>query len=139
MYTARPDHIEFNGMVIPIEALNADYRAFLAWVAEGNVPSLPSQPTHAQLWERAIAEMRALRQPILDVLDGLQASALVLDNADRAQVIETAKQGLRDITKLNLASCATYDEMRLMVGAAYAALAASLPPDIRQSFKEATL
>lgn len=109
----------------------------------------PDPPTHPQLWERAIAEMRTLRQPILLVLDGLQASAVTfamsavdpdeIEQAKaRAQVIETAKQGLRDITKLDLSSCTTYEEMRATVGAAYASLAASLPADIRLSFKEAT-
>lgn len=98
----------------------------------------PPEPTHAQLWERAISEMRALRQPILLVLDGLQASANALDQKERALVIETAKQGLRDITKLNLADCTTYEEMRAAVGAAYYSLVASLPADIRQAFKEST-
>lgn len=96
------------------------------------------EPTHAQLWERAITETRALRQPILLVLDGLQSSALTLDDTERAQVIETAKQGLRDITKLNLSDCTTYEEMRARVGAAYYALAAALPADLRQAFAEAT-
>jgi hypothetical protein len=95
-------------------------------------------PTHAQLWERAIAEMRALRQPILLVLDGLQSSAMALDQKDRALVIETAKQGLRDITKLDLSGLTTYDEMRAAVGAAYYTLVASLPTDIKVAFKEAT-
>lgn len=98
----------------------------------------PPEPTHAQLWERAISEMRAMRQPIILVLDGLQSSALTLNDTARAQVIESAKQGLRDITKLNLSDCTTYEEMRARVGAAYYALAAALPADIRQAFAEAT-
>lgn len=96
------------------------------------------EPTLLQLWERAINETRTLRQPILLVLDGLQSSALTLNQPERAQVIETAKQGLRDITKLNLSDCTTYEEMRAKVGAAYYALAAALPADIRQAFAEAT-
>lgn len=98
----------------------------------------PPAPTQAELWERAIAETRALRQPIILVLDGLQSSALALEQFDRAKVIETAKQGLRDITKLDLSACTTYEEMRATVGAAYYALAASLPADLRLAFKEAT-
>lgn len=139
MYTQYPAAIlRADGAWLPIDERNADYRAYLDWQADGNVPAQPPGPTHAQLWERAIAEMRALRQPILDVLDGLQASALALGQQERADVIETAKQGLRDITKLDLSACATYDEMRAAVGAAYAALAASLPADLRQAFKDAT-
>lgn len=109
----------------------------------------PPVPTHLQLWERAISEMRTMRQPIILVLDGLQGSALTtamtatdpeeIEQAQvRAQVIETAKKGLRDITKLNLSDCTTYEEMRARVGAAYYALAAALPADIRLAFAEAT-
>ena len=113
-------------------------------------PEPSAAPTQLQLWERAINETRVLRQPILLVLDGLQSSALTIVMAavgepeeieqakERAQLIETAKQGLRNITKLNLSDCTTYEEMRTKVGAAYYALAAALPPDIRLAFAEAT-
>lgn len=105
--------------------------------------------THPQLWERAIAEMRTLRQPILLVLDGLQSSALtvamgsedpdaVAAARERASAIELAKQGLRDITKINLSDCTTAEEMREKVGTAYAALVASLPTEIKVAFKEST-
>jgi hypothetical protein len=77
----------------------------------------PPEPTHAQLWERAIAEMRRLRQPILEVLDGLQASALALSQLERAQAFE---------------------EMGVVVLAAYAAIVSALPADIRAAFKEVT-
>jgi len=110
--------------------------AFLSQEERDAIP--PYQVDHAQLWERAIAEMRQLRQPILDVLNSLQTSALTLNQSDRAAVIETAKQGLWDITKIDLSDCITYDQMRQKVGFAYASLVASLPADIRQSFKEAT-
>lgn len=139
MYTLYPTHVRReDGASIPLDDSNADYREFLRWVAEGNEPAAPGQPSHAQLWERAIAEMRTLRQPILDVLDGLQSSALVLGQTTRAQVIETAKQGLRDITKLNLSACTTHEEMQQTVMTAYLSLASALPTDIRILFKEAT-
>lgn len=138
MYTDFGSHIGSDGLAIPKDPLNSDYAEYLAWLAKGNTPNASPQPTHAQLWERAIDEMRALRQPILLVLDGLQSSAVTLDQKERALVIETAKQGLRDITKLNLSDCTTYEEMRARVGAAYYALAAALPADLRQAFSEAT-
>lgn len=139
MYTQYPTYIRRDdGAVIPMDIGNADFQAFENWVAIGNAPSQPAEPTHAQLWERAIAEMRVQRQPILDVLDGLQSSALVLEQTSRAQVIETAKQGLRDITKLNLSDCTTYEEMQQTVLATYLTLASALPTDIRILFKEAT-
>lgn len=93
---------------------------------------------HAKLWERAIAEMRRLRQPILDVLDGLQASAVVLKQDERATAIETAKQGLRDITKLDLSACNTFEEMGVAVLSTYAVIVSALPSDIRAAFKEVT-
>lgn len=108
-------------------------------LSTGDRDSIPLyQVDFARLWERAISEMRALRQPILVVLDGLQSSALTLEQVSRAQVIEDAKQGLRDITKLDLSACTSYEEMRAAVGAAYYALAAALPADLRQAFSEAT-
>lgn len=127
-----------DGARIPKDEWNADYQAFVLWLSQGNQALQPPPPTHEQLWERAITEMRALRQPILDVLDGLQATATALNQPDRALLIETAKQGLRDITKLDLSACTTYEEMRATVGVSYAALVASLPADIRLAFKEAT-
>jgi hypothetical protein len=150
MYTAYATHIQRDdGAAIPIDEDNPDYRDYVAWLAGGNVPASPPEPTLPQLVERAIAEMRTMRQPIIVVLDGLQSSALTAAMAaeepeeveqaqERAKVIETAKQGLRDITKLSLFDCTTYGEMRAKVGAAYYALAAALPADIRQAFAEAT-
>lgn len=139
MYTQYPDRIlREDGAVIPLDPLNADYLAFLLWLAEGNNPSLPGHPTHAQLWERAITEMRRLRQPILDVLDGLQSSANSLKQEERATAIETAKQALRDITKIDLSGCATFEEMGVVVLTRYAVIVSALPADIRNTFKEVT-
>jgi len=138
MYTLTTDCvIRSDGARIPFDPLNADYAAYLKWVAEGNTPSTPAAPSIPELILKAIAEIRIQRQPIIEILDGLQASALTLGQASRANVIETAKQGLRDLTNLDLTTCATYDEMRVKVKAAYYALAAALPADIRQAFKEA--
>lgn len=98
---------------------------------------LPHVPNIPALILRAVAETRIQRQPIISGLDGLQASSLASGDLARAQVIETAKQGLRDITNLNLLTCASYEEMRLKVKAAYIALAMALPVDVRKAFSEA--
>lgn len=138
MYTQYPDHLQRDdGAVIPLDPLNADYQAFLEWVEDGNTPSLPPQPTVFELAVRAVGEIRIQRQPIIEILDGLQASSLAKGETSRALVIETAKQGLRDLTSLDLTVCATYEEMRMKVKAAYLSLAAALPPDLRLAFKEA--
>lgn len=139
MYIQYPTHIRrADGAVIPMDIENADFQEFENWVSLGNTPDRPPEPSHAQLWERAIAEMRRLRQPILDVLDGLQASANALKQEERASSIETAKQGLRDITKLDLSACNTFEEMGVVALARYAVIVSALPADIRNAFKEVT-
>lgn len=139
MYIRYPAYVlREDGAHIPMDELNSDYRAFLDWEATGGVASDPPQPTVAELIVRAVAEIRVQRQPIIEILDGLQASALTKGEATRAQVIETAKQGLRDLTNIDLTTCASYDEMRVKVKNAYYALAAALPADLRLAFKEAT-
>lgn len=138
MYIDRGTYIERDdGACIPLDPLNADYQGYLAWVGSGNTASPPPQPAHAELVEQAKAATRIQRQPIIDVLDGLQASALALGNTSRAQVIEAAKQGLRDITQTDLSACTTYEDMRLRVKAAYIGLAMALPADVRLSFSDA--
>lgn len=97
----------------------------------------PPPAAHADLASQAKAATRIQRQPIIAVLDGLQASCLVKGEATRAVLIETAKQGLRDITDTDLSDCVTYEDMRLKVKAAYIALAVALPSDLRKAFSDA--
>lgn len=138
MYTQYASHIrrDADGAVIPIDPLNPDYRAFLEWMAQGNEPNSEPQPTIAELILRAWAEMRAARKPIIDVLDGLQSTALTKGELEMAQIIETAKQALRDITKLNLTGCTTYEEMKALTLARYAEIA-SASPALKSAFSEA--
>lgn len=126
---------------VPItERFAPDFVAGLVVVPDGTEPQpLPVDPPppHDQLVEQAKAAIRAERQPIIGVLDGLQSSALVKGEAELAQAIEAAKQGLRDLTDIDLSACATYEEMRLAVKARYLQLAAGLPVDVRIAFSEA--
>ncbi|MDQ0084593.1 hypothetical protein J2W35_004962 [Variovorax boronicumulans] len=137
MYTLYPDHVDLDGAWIPLDSDNSDYRAFIEWQEAGGIADTPPVPTHAQLVEMAKVLTRIERQPIITMLDGLQASSLALGQTTRAQIIETAKQGLRDITQTDLSACVTFEEMRLTVKAAYIALAAALPADIRKAFSDA--
>ena len=137
MYTLYPDHVAREGRWIPLDPENADYKWYLEWIGDGNTPELPPVPTLSELIVRARAEIRVQRQPIIEILDGLQASALTHGDTPRAQIIETAKQGLRDLTDIDLTDCLTYDAMRLKVKARYVELALALPADIRKSFSEA--
>jgi len=139
MYTVYPTSIlrHFDGASIPISDDNADYAAFKAWCDAGGVPDVHKGPTHAELVEEAKAATRIQRQPIIIVLSDLQVSAIALGQTSRAQVIETAKQGLRDITDTDLSDCMTFEDMRLKVKNRYIQLAAALPPDVRKAFSEA--
>jgi hypothetical protein len=92
-------------------------------------------PAHAELVNQALREARQIRSPILAVLDGMQASALVLANHDQAVAIEGAKQGLKDITQIDLTGCATLAEMRRALTAACAGIAGALPLAQRVAFE----
>jgi hypothetical protein len=139
VYTQYPNYVlrQSDLASIPMDERNSDCADFLAWVAAGNTPDAPPVPSIPELILKAKAETRIQRQPIIDVLDGLQVSSLALGQTARAQVIETAKQGLRDITDTDLSTCLTYEDMRLKVKAAYIALAAALPVDVRKAFADA--
>jgi hypothetical protein len=94
----------------------------------------PAAPTQASLIADTQALTRTMRQPVIQILDGMQASALVKLDSARATAIETAKQGLKDITKLDLTPYATADQMKAAVMKQYKALAAALPADVRLAF-----
>ena len=137
MYTLTTDCvIRSDGARIPFDPLNADYAAYLKWVGEGNTPSTPAAPSVPELILKAKAETRIQRQPVIEILDGLQASALTLGDTAKAQVIETAKQALRDITQLNLTDCTTYEQMKVKTMARYAEIA-SASPALKAAFSEA--
>jgi hypothetical protein len=89
-----------------------------------------------QLLESAVNSIRAERQPIIGVLDGLQASALATGDTDSAANIEAAKQGLRDITKIDLSDCETYEDMRTKVKQAYYVIVSSASPAVVLAFRE---
>lgn len=139
MYTLYPDCVvrSEDGARIPFfDPGNTDCAAYQAWVSGGNEPDMPPQPTRATLLKQAVAQIRQERQPILGVLDGLQASYITKDDKPTAIVIETAKQALRDITKVDLSACETLAEMKAVVLARYAQIA-SASPALKSAFAQA--
>ena len=89
-----------------------------------------------QMLESAVNTIRAERQKIIGVLDGLQSSALATADTTTAVRIEAAKRGLRDLTKIDLSDCATQEQMRLKVMQAYRAIVAAAPANVVLAFKE---
>lgn len=92
-----------------------------------------------------LAKARQMRLPVLSILDGLQASALVTATTvpvgdppvatPLALVIEDLKQGLRDLPNtVDLSTCTTREEMEAVVLAAYYALASSAPAQVQSAF-----
>lgn len=100
-------------------------------------------PTHAELVAKTLTKARMLRVPIMSILDGMQASALV--NASTIQVegqpvslaavIEDCKQALKDLPQqVDLSQCTTQQQMEQLVLQAYVAIVAAAPPEIKSAF-----
>lgn len=116
---------KFNGSSFALEEIPAD---------PASTP--PAPPTRAELVERTLSEARSMRLPIMGILDGLQASALAIGNTARATAIETAKQGLRDITMTDLSACTTEKEMQAAIYAAYVTIAQAAPAEVQTAFAQ---
>lgn len=106
-------------------------------------PEPPPPPTHAELVALTLSKARALRFPIMQVLDGMQASAIykgttiVVDQMPEplAGAIEDCKQALRDLPdQVDLSQCTTQEQMELVVLQAYQAIVLAAPPDIKSAF-----
>lgn len=124
-----------------IEITPAQWQACLrlrGWKVENGELVAPTAPTAAQIHDELVAEAlddtRIQRQPIISILDGLQSSALAKGDAATATEIETAKQSLRDITKVDLSGCTTYDDMKAAMLTAYRAIAAAAPASVQLAF-----
>ena len=97
---------------------------------------ITAQDKRDKMVDSAVSAIRAERQKIIGVLDGLQASALAAADTATTVGIEAAKQGLRDLTKIDLSDCATQEQMRLKVMRAYRAIVAAAPANVVLAFKE---
>jgi len=95
----------------------------------------PPPPPKATLVAAVLAKARAMRLPIMSVLDGLQASALTNGNTAQAQAIEAGKQALRDITALDLAQFETKEQMEAAVFMAYVSIRNAAPAVVQSAFQ----
>lgn len=95
---------------------------------------ITAQQKTAAIPASVLAQVRTQRRPILGILDGLQASAISKSDTATATAIETAKQGLRDITKIDLSSYTTLARMNAAIVAQYQNIAAALPIAVRTAF-----
>ena len=97
---------------------------------------ITAQDKRDQMVDSAVSAIRAERQKIIGVLDGLQASALATADTATAVGIEAAKQGLRDLTNIDLSDCATQEEMKYRVMQAYHAIVSVAPANVVRAFRE---
>lgn len=122
-------------------AVNADQWALqdsLRWVLNGALSATAPAPNpiddHAGLVVAALDAARIERQAIISILDGLQSSALAKADAATAAQIETAKQALRDITKVDLSACTSYADMKAAMLAAYKTIVAGASTSVQLAF-----
>ncbi|HBH37693.1 MAG TPA: hypothetical protein DDX06_04835 [Curvibacter sp.] len=119
----------------PIPTMQQLRDAYAAWLAVENA--------HPRLVEKTLKKARALRPPIMSILDGMQASAInngttIMVNQQPvplSDVIEGCKQALKDLPNtVDLSQCTTQQQMELVVLQAYHAIVAAAPPEIKSAF-----
>lgn len=101
------------------------------------------QPTQAELIAATLSKARAMRLPIMQVLDGMQASALVNGTTITvggqpkalAVAIEECKQALRALPQqVDLSQATNREQMEQIVAQAYYTIVLAAPPEIKSAF-----
>jgi hypothetical protein len=104
----------------------------------------PAAPSHEALVAATVAKAKQMRMPILQILDGMQTSALVtgatvvvdLEPRPLAMVIEDLKTGIKQLPdQVDFSACSTREEMEDAVQNAYFALASSAPTEVQSAFR----
>ena len=125
--------------LIPADADNTDWRKYQQWLAAGNTPLPADVPQVAELLTRAKDELRALRKPILDAVNGIGWRASMTGNTAVANEAVALADALLDITADPALNAATnYDDMRAAGVAAYKRIAATASPELAIVFREIT-
>lgn len=128
-----------DGAVIPADPANRDYAEYLAWISSGNTPMPAEQVPVAALLDRAKDELRALRSPMLDAVNGIGWRASMAGNSALANEAAALTEALLDITADPALNAATnYDDMRAAGVAAYKRIAMGASPELAKVFREIT-
>ena len=99
--------------------------------------SPPTAPSREALLSQVKDELRAMRKPALDAVNGIGWRASMTGDADLANealIVSLALLEVTDDAALNAAE--TYEEMRLASLLAYKSLALSVSPDLANVFRE---
>lgn len=125
--------------LIPADANNSDWQKYQQWLADGNTPQPADVPAVADLLARAKDELRALRAPMLDAVNGIGWRASMTGNATLANEAVALAEALLDITADPALNAATnYDDMRAAGVAAYKRISATASPELAIVFREIT-
>ena len=128
-----------DGAQIPPDPANRDYAEYLAWVAAGGSPQPANQPSTAELMASAKEELRALRAPMLNAVNGIGWRASMTGNTALANEAAALAEALLDITADPALNAATnYDDMRAAGVAAYKRIAMGASPELAKVFREIT-
>jgi hypothetical protein len=133
-FNGNPYNIHVSATPDKWKALQEDIKN--GFITVGAYVAPPPTPV-ATLAANALAQVRDARTSIISTLDGLQASALTTGDTATAKAIETAKQGLRDITKTDISTCQTAADFAAAYKAAYAKIVAGAPASVLLAFAQA--
>lgn len=125
--------------LIPPDSKNSDWQQYQQWLVGGNTPLPADVPQVAELLTRAKDELRALRKPMLDAVNGIGWRASMTGNTALANEAVALAEALLDITVDPALNAATnYDDMRAAGVAAYKRIAATASPELAIVFREIT-
>ncbi len=123
------DAAQYEGMIAEVEA---------TYVPPEPVPE-PADVPVADLLARAKDDLRALRKPMLDAVNGIGWRASMTGNITLANEAVALAEALLDITADSALNAATnYNDMRAAGVAAYKRIAATASPELAIVFREIT-